>query len=58
MAETTKRLYKRHGKLTKELNRPKMDLNDEGNKDIDLNKRQLRSRMIVVPTHRVFNVVK
>ena len=55
MAQAIKRLHKTHSKLTKELNRPKIDLNDEGNKDIDLNKRQLRSRMIVVPTPRVFN---
>ena len=46
---------KTHDKLTKELNKLKIDLNNEGNMDTDLTKRWLRSRTIVVPTPRVLN---
>ena len=37
----------------KELNRLKTDLNNEGNVDTDLTRRQLRSRILVAPTPRV-----
>ena len=46
----TKKPDKTHDRLIKELNRLKTDLNNKGNMDTDLTKRQLRSRMLVVPT--------
>ena len=52
MAQANEKPDKTHDKLTKELNKLKIDLNNEGNMDTDLTKRQLRSRMIVVPTPR------
>ena len=55
MAQANEKPDKTHDKLTKELNKLKIDLNNEGNMDTDLTKRQLRSRMIVVPTPRVLN---
>ena len=39
----------------KELNRLKTDLNNEGNMDTDLTRRQLRCRMLVMPTCRVLS---
>ena len=56
MAQANKRPDKTHNKLIKEPDRLKTYLNDKGSTDIDLDKRQLRSRMIVAPTPRVFNV--
>ena len=44
---------KTHDRLIKELNRLKTDLNNEGDIDTDLTKRQLRSRTLVGPTPRV-----
>ena len=41
---------KTHDRLIKEFNKLKADLNNKGNMDTDLTKRQLRSRMLVVLT--------
>ena len=55
MAQANEKPYKTQDELTKELNKLKIDLNNKGNMDTDLTKRQLRSRTIVVPTPRVLN---
>ena len=55
MAQTNEKPDKTHVKLNKELNRLKTDLNNEGNMDTDLTKRQLKSRMLVVFTPRVLS---
>ena len=53
MVQANDKPDKTHDRLTKELNKLKTDLNNEGNMDTDLSKRQLRSRSIVVPMPRV-----
>ena len=53
MAQANEKPDKTHNRLIKELNRLKTDLNNEGDIDTDLTKRQLRSRMLVAPTPRV-----
>ena len=55
MVQANEKPDKTHDMLTKELNKLKTDLNNEGNMDTDLTKRQVRSTMIVVPTHIVHN---
>ena len=53
MMEANEKPEKTHDRLIKELNRLKTDLNNEGDIDTDVAKRQLRSRMLVAPTPRV-----
>ena len=55
MAQANEKPGKTHDKLIKELNRLKTDLNNEGDIDTDLTKRQLRSRMLLVPTPRALS---
>ena len=52
MTQANKKSDKTHVRLIKELNRLKTDLNNEGDIDIDLTKRQLRSRTLVLLTPR------
>ena len=49
------RPIKQQDELPKKLNQLKIDLNNESNTDTDLTRRQLRSRIILVPTPRVLN---
>ena len=53
MGQANDKPNNRHDGLTKELNRLKTDLNNEGNMDTDLSKRWLRSKLIAVSTSRV-----
>ena len=53
MLQANKKPDKTHDRLIKELNRLKTALNNEGDIDTDLNKRQLRSRTLIPPTPRV-----
>ena len=53
MVEANENPDKTHGMLIKELNRLKTDVNNKGDIDTDLTKRQLRSRTPVIPTPRV-----
>ena len=55
MAQANEKPDKIDDKLTKELNKLKIDLNNEGNTDTDLTKGELRSRTIEVPTPRVLS---
>ena len=55
MAQANKKPDKTHDKLTKELNKLKTDLNNEGNMGTDLTKRQLGRITIEEPTPRVLN---
>ena len=55
MAQASNKTDKTHDRLTKELNRLKTNINNEGNMDTDLSKGQLRSRSIAVSTSRVPN---
>ena len=53
MAQANEKPDKMHDRLIKELNRLNIDLNNEGDIDTNLTKRQLRSRTLVAPTPRV-----
>ena len=55
MVQANEKPDKTHNRLIKELIRLKTDLNNEGDIDTDLTKRQLRSRMLVTPTPRVLS---
>ena len=53
MVQANEKPDKTHNRLIKELNRLRTVLNNEGDIDTDLTKRQLRSRTLVAPTPRV-----
>ena len=55
MAQACEKPDKTHDRLMKELNRLKTDLNNDGNINTDLTRRQLRSKVLVAPTPRVLS---